>query len=84
MSYTRITVIYEPVRVRVAKNLPCPACGRKLRRQRTFQQTINPFNKNSDGSVKTRMEILSELNAKGLAWQQQPEVHSGCVEASRG
>jgi hypothetical protein len=42
--------------------------GKKRQETRTFMQTVNPFNKNPDGSVKTRVEILKELHAERLAW----------------
>lgn len=38
------------------------------RRQRTFSQTINPFNKNKNGKVKTRGEIHLELHKEADAW----------------
>ncbi|MGH9251976.1 MAG: hypothetical protein ACRD0W_21030, partial [Acidimicrobiales bacterium] len=58
---------YEAVKRTVTKAVPCAVCGRKIRRQRTFQQTINPFNKGADGVVKTRAQIWAELGVKGSA-----------------
>lgn len=70
----RVVTTYEPVRVQVTKAMPCPACGRKVRRQRTFQQTINPWNKNADGTVKTSFEVLRAVRIQAKEWQEQPET----------
>ena len=43
--------------------------GKKRKRQKTFEQTINPFNKNPDGSVKTRADIIKELNSECRKWE---------------
>lgn len=68
------------------KAVACTVCGEKVRRQRTFSQTLNPFNKNTDGSVKTVPDIYRELSAKAEAWKAEPETHPKCEEAgeSRG
>lgn len=43
--------------------------GAKTRqRTRKFWQTINPFNKNPDGSVKTRDQIMAELMKQRDEW----------------
>ncbi|MDR3464207.1 MAG: hypothetical protein P4L76_18035 [Beijerinckiaceae bacterium] len=43
--------------------------GKKRRRQKTFYQTVNPFNKNADGSVKTRAEVYVAVKAEAHAWE---------------
>ena len=35
-------VTYQTVRAYRTHTAPCPTCGQKTRRQRQFQQTINP------------------------------------------
>ena len=30
----------------------CPVCGKRVKRSRVFEHTVNPFNRNPDGSVK--------------------------------
>lgn len=61
------------------KNLPCPTCGKKVRRQRTFTQTLNPFNK-IDGRPKTAPEIYAELKAEAAAWEAVPVECTPCKE----
>ena len=72
------TYRFREIKHQANKNLPCPGCGKKLRRQRTFIQTLNPFNKNSDGQVKTELEIVRELVAKAGEWESKPETHDAC------
>lgn len=77
------TITFEEVTRRAAKNLPCPDCGKKVRRQTTFMQTINPWNKNAAGEPKTRQEIQDELKADAAAWVQEPVRCTACREANR-
>lgn len=72
------TYRFREIKHQASKNLPCPGCGKRLRRQRTFIQTLNPFNKNAEGRVKTELEIVRELNATASEWEQKPERHDAC------
>ncbi|HUZ54440.1 MAG TPA: hypothetical protein VMU94_18190 [Streptosporangiaceae bacterium] len=65
------TIRFEEVKRQFIKNLPCPGCGRKVRRQRTFCQTLNPWNKRADGMVKSRLDIWDGLAERGMAWQSE-------------
>lgn len=65
MSYR--TVRFEPVTRQASKNLPCPGCGKKVRRQRIFEMTLSPFNKNPGGTVRTRQDVRTALAAKAAA-----------------
>lgn len=71
--------MFEEVKLTLVKHFTC-GCGRNLRRQKTFMQTINPYNMVADRSrPKTREEIATELRAEGLTWRSAPEpcVHAG-------
>jgi len=58
----------------------CPVCGKTVRRQRRFWQTLNPFNRNADGTVKTERDIQEELRAEAAAWVPDFE-HEKCRDA---
>ena len=45
--------------------------GKLVKRQKTFSQTVNPFNKNSDGSVKTREEVFESVKLEALNWKNK-------------
>lgn len=46
--------------------------GKKHQQTKKFWQTINPFNKNPDGSIKTGEQILLELKAERDQWLSEP------------
>ncbi|MGQ4513624.1 hypothetical protein [Streptomyces sp. DW26H14] len=73
---------FERVPLTAVKSAPCTVCGKKVRRQRTFEQTLNPFNKNADGTVKTYADIYRELDADADAWKAEPETHPKCQAAA--
>lgn len=74
---------YEQVSRRAVKTLPCVTCGKPQRRQHTFTETLNPWNTNDDGTVKTRREIYDSLDAKAKAWQQVAGCCTACNSAVR-
>lgn len=55
------------------KRVACETCGKKMNRQTTFMQTLNPFNKNADGEPKTAQEISIELGEEARAWEAGTE-----------
>lgn len=70
------TEYYEEVKVSASKSGKCH-CGKKLTRKTTFMQTISPFNKNADGTLKDRNAILAELHEEAQQWKQEPCRHTG-------
>ena len=78
----RVVETYERVTWQARKSVPCPECGKKIRRQRTFGQTLNPFNRDRDGFLKTRQQIRRELYAEAAVWQERPEMCGDCFEAA--
>lgn len=61
---------FHAVKHTTSKRIPCAGCGKKLVRQQTFSQTVNPFNKNVEGYPKTTQEIYTELRADAAEWKQ--------------
>ena len=82
MGWTTVTTRYEPIKLYADKSLPCPVCGKKAKRQRTFEMTLNPFNKNPDGTVRDRKDIWQALKAQADIWRGQPETHAKCEVTS--
>jgi hypothetical protein len=65
------------------RRVPCTGgCGKKLNRQQTFIQTINPFNKNAQGQPKTSGEIWQELGVECDEWRPVAACH-GCRDEVR-
>ncbi|QDJ96512.1 hypothetical protein Xoosp13_326 [Xanthomonas phage Xoo-sp13] len=42
--------------------------GKKRQVTKTFFQTLNPFNRKSDGTIKDRSDIMAEITAERDAW----------------
>lgn len=77
-------IIFEEVSLRASKYLPCPICGKKLRRQTTFTQTLNPFNRSLvTGLPRTREEIYAELQREKAYWEKDPAFCDPCRESLR-
>jgi predicted RNA-binding Zn-ribbon protein involved in translation (DUF1610 family) len=84
VNWVTRTVRFQPVKQRVTKNLPCPDCGKNVKRQTTFEQTLNPWNKNTDGDPKSAMEIHAELKVAADAWRAEPVQCKSCRESGEG
>lgn len=77
---TSRTVRFRELSLQASKNLPCPSCGKKVRRQRTFRQTLNPFNKNAAGEPKSAKEIYADLQKKVDEFEATPVRCTPCTE----
>lgn len=63
------TYRFAAVKHPTTKTGKCPVCGKTVKRSRTFEQTLSPFNKNkATGELKTRQEIGLELKFEAEAW----------------
>ncbi len=68
MAY--ITIKFDLVEIKATRTWV--EDGKKRQKTKKFSQTINPYNKNKDGNVKTREEILVELKAEREKWMTKP------------
>jgi len=66
---------FQSITVHGTKSGKC-ICGKRITRSKTFEQTINPFNKNAKGEVKTYAEILTELQQERSVWMGKPPEHN--------
>lgn len=75
---------FQPIRQRATRTGKCTVCGKAATRSTTFQQTLNPYNKLPDGSVKSARDIGRELQAEAKAWSAVPPTHVKCESTSDG
>ncbi|MEU7338638.1 hypothetical protein [Streptomyces sp. NPDC007074] len=76
------TYRFQEVPLYAKKSVTCAGgCGKTLRRQKKFAQTLNPFNKGADGRPKTTRQIHAELSEKAKQWQVAPETCDSCFHA---
>jgi len=78
MRTTRMT--FQEVKLTVKATAPCGKCGVKCSRTKVFSQTLNPFNTNTDGTVKTRDQIMAELQPKAAQYRNETIYHVKCED----
>lgn len=71
---------FDEVKLTVKATAPCGKCGNQCTRTKKFWQTLNPFNTNADGSVKTRDDIMSELGQQAAQYRTQTIYHAKCED----
>jgi len=72
----RKTYIFEEIKKSVKKSINRQECGKKFYRQTTICQTLNPYNKDSNGKLKTRELIQKELEKEAAEWK--PDIIYDC------
>lgn len=68
-------VHFEEISVKATKKWK-DVNGRQRQCTKKFFQTLNPFNKNKDGSIKSRSDIMIEITASRDAWLADESVRS--------
>lgn len=74
----RITTTFDKIKHVEKRNGVCPVCGKRSQRSKTFEETVNPYNRNEDGTIKTPMQVLASVRAKGEAWEPNL-THWNCM-----
>jgi hypothetical protein len=59
-------------------------CRKTATRSKTFEFTVNPFNKNEDGSVKNADEVQRQAQEQADKWQPPAYVCTKCGEPAKG
>lgn len=72
------TYNFEKVSVKDTKKIRCKKCKKTTQETEEFCQTLNPWNKNKVGDVKTRSEIREEINKKLRDWRKIPIECNKC------
>ena len=66
--FQTITTRFKPIKAWREKLGKCPVCGKRVVRKATFEHTVNPFNKNKDGNIKSDSEVRQDVNAEADRW----------------
>lgn len=72
--------MFEVVKFRRSVVGKCPVCEKRVVRSRTFDQTVNPWNRNDDGTVKSRPEVLDAVKAQAAVWSPN-FLHEACSDS---
>lgn len=76
--FRTVTTIFEKIERHAERSGFCFKCSEKRKRQKTFYQTVNPWNKNDDGSVRTRTEIYNDIGREIAEWKAGPFICASC------
>lgn len=79
MTVTR----FEEVSLRGQKNVRCAGCGKRLRRSTTVTNTVNPYNRNAAGQVKTYGEVRADVERLLAEWRTAPERCGPCADEAK-
>lgn len=74
------TYTFQEVAVYGEKSGKCPKCGKHYKRREKFWSTINPWNKNKDGIMKTYDEVYDDVVKKQKKWLAEPIEPHNCKE----
>jgi hypothetical protein len=55
------TIIFQEIKQKKTLQGLCRVCNRKRTRTITEEQTVNPFNKNEDGTIKSYFEVVQSV-----------------------
>lgn len=70
---------FTEIGYKAVKKGKCSVCGKRRQVTKEFTQTLSPFNKNSDGTLKTVEQVAAEELNKLEAWEDQDHVCSECA-----
>jgi len=78
------TINFEQIKRKKTLSGVCKVCGKKRTRTITEEQTINPFNKNSDGTIKSFHEVsksvVDELEKRVSRFTAEGFICRNCKE----
>jgi hypothetical protein len=70
-------ITFDEISVYGQKSGKC-GCGKQRTRRQKFWMTESPFNRNEDGSVRTRPQIYEALAQQVAAWKREPITCADC------
>jgi len=76
-----MTTTFPTVNTTRQRTGKCTYCGKRTVRRQSFTHTINPFNRNEDGSIRTPEEVRACVNGEADAWIPDFD-HYACKEQS--
>ena len=69
---------FREIKIYGTRQGDCGVCGKPATRKTNFAQTINPFNKDANGNIKTEAQIMKELQEKRTEWIKGQPTHKRC------
>lgn len=76
-SLTNSDIEFEKISMTFKQNGKCEVCKKITTRQKTFEQTVNPFNLNAQGVPRSRREVMELLLEQAQSWVPN-FTHANC------
>lgn len=73
----RVSLRFDEIAIKQKKTGPCIRCKKKTTKTKKFSQTINPFNKDASGCIKTAQQIIVEIDAEAAKWMKSSKLICG-------
>ncbi len=74
------TYNFRGYKARAKLSFTCACCGKPNRtRSITVEHTVNPFNKNPDGTVKTSLEVMRSASAEAKRKLDELSIEPWCA-----
>lgn len=64
----KMRVGFSKVTFRISILASCVRCKKTYTRTKTFVQTLSPFSRNEDGTVKTAKQVLTSVREEAQKW----------------
>lgn len=66
-------ITFDEIAIRETVRWRDPVTGRNRQMTQKFFQTVSPFNRGSDGAMKSRQQIRDELQREARLWKLRTE-----------
>lgn len=72
-------VTFQEISLTGTKSVKCIYCGKRLTIKKKFYQTVSPFNRLQNGTVKSTDDIYYELRKSIQCWKLEQEKCKLCT-----
>jgi len=62
-------IVFRQIKMFSKKSGKCPGCGKRVSKQQTFCHTVNPFNKDEHGNVKSPDHVYQDVKKEAADWK---------------
>ena len=69
------TINFRVLKLKASKVFICGNCGKKVKKQITIEESLNPYNKNKNGTIKSMSDINESLEEMASMWKLKQGEH---------
>jgi hypothetical protein len=72
------TLVFQALKGYATAKYTCLGCGKKREKRFTEECTVNPFNTNDDGTIKSARQVQQQASARAVAAKEKFLRHPLC------